>query len=149
VEALVQAGVRPEAVSSVYRSAPVGYAAQPDFLNAVLVGGWPGSVEALLDAALAAEAAAGRRRSFRNAPRTLDIDLILVDGLVMEGDRLTIPHARWRERAFVLAPLAEVAPGWADPVTGSTVQEIWSKSAGRLPEVRVVAPPSELWSLPT
>jgi 2-amino-4-hydroxy-6-hydroxymethyldihydropteridine diphosphokinase len=149
VEALERAGVGIEAVSSVYLSAPVGYAAQPDFLNAVVVGRWTGPVEALLDAALAAEAAAGRRRTFRNAPRTLDVDLVLVDGLVSEDDRLTLPHPRWRERSFVLAPLAEVAPEWADPVTASTVQEIWSKSAASLPDVRVVAPPSDLWSPPT
>ena len=146
VDGLAREGVMVEAVSSVYRSAPVGWADQPDFLNAVLVGRWPGAPEALLAAAQRVERGAGRLRSFPNAPRTLDVDLVLFDDVVRDAPDPILPHPRWRERAFVLAPLAEVAPGWRDPVGGSTVHQIWSSTAARLAEARVVAPASALWS---
>ena len=96
--------------SSLYRTKPVGYAAQPDFVNAVaqLETGLP--PERLLDALQAIEARHGRERSFPNAPRTLDLDLLLFGKLVVQTERLTVPHPRMRERAFVLDPLREIAP---------------------------------------
>lgn len=96
--------------SSLYRTAPVGYANQPDFINAVaqLETGLP--AERLLDELQALEARHGRRRSFPNAPRTLDLDLLLYGRLVLKTDRLTLPHPRMREREFVLIPLREIAP---------------------------------------
>lgn len=96
--------------SSLYRTAPVGYAAQPDFVNAVaqLETGLP--AERLLDELQALEARHGRERSFPNAPRTLDLDLLLYGRLVLNTERLTVPHPRMREREFVLAPLREIAP---------------------------------------
>jgi 2-amino-4-hydroxy-6-hydroxymethyldihydropteridine diphosphokinase len=149
VRGLHRAGVWVDIVSSVYRSAAVGDPDQPDFLNAVVVGRWAGSPAALLQVAHRIERAAGRTRPFANAPRTLDIDLIFVGGVVRREAPPILPHPRWRERAFVLAPLAEVAPGWRDPVGGSTVLEVWSSRADELPEARIVAPPSALWSPPT
>ena len=96
--------------SKLHRTAPVGYADQPDFINAVaqLETGLP--AERLLDELQALEARHGRVRSFRNAPRTLDLDLLLFGSLVMNTERLTLPHPRMRERAFVLEPLREIAP---------------------------------------
>jgi 2-amino-4-hydroxy-6-hydroxymethyldihydropteridine diphosphokinase len=96
-------------VSSLYRSAPVD-AEGPDFLNAVAAVETALAPEALLDALQAIERSHGRERSFRNAPRTLDLDLLAFDGLSLRSARLTLPHPRMHERAFVLLPLAEVAP---------------------------------------
>jgi 2-amino-4-hydroxy-6-hydroxymethyldihydropteridine diphosphokinase len=96
--------------SSLYRTKPVGYADQPDFINAVaeLETGLP--AERLLDELQALEVRHGRERSFPNAPRTLDLDLLLFGKLALRTDRLTVPHPRMKERAFVLDPLREIAP---------------------------------------
>lgn len=96
--------------SSLHRTAPVGYPNQPDFINAVaqLETGLP--AERLLDELQGLEARHGRIRTFPNAPRTLDLDLLLYGRLVLNTERLTVPHPRMREREFVLAPLREIAP---------------------------------------
>lgn len=146
---LEAAGFRIEASSSLYASAPVGYDDQPDFINAVVVGRWPGGPTGLLRVTRRLEEAAGRTRTFRNAPRTLDVDLLLAPGVGSDGPELRLPHPRWKERSFVLAPLAEVAPGWTDPSSGETVEEIWIRARPALPPVEVVGPPSELWRPPT
>lgn len=97
------------ACSSLYLSKPVGYADQPDFINAVagIITRLP--PRTLLAELLNIEALHGRNRTFKNAPRSLDLDLLLYDGLVMHEHGLTLPHPRMTERAFVLAPLAEIA----------------------------------------
>ena len=106
------------AQSSLYRTAPVGYADQPDFINAVAAIDTELNPRELLDALLAIEIEHGRVRQFANAPRTLDLDVLLyADGRVHE-DGLTIPHPRMHERAFVLAPLNEIAPDCAIPGRG-------------------------------
>ncbi|MDE3012070.1 MAG: 2-amino-4-hydroxy-6-hydroxymethyldihydropteridine diphosphokinase [Pseudomonadota bacterium] len=97
--------------SSLYRTAPVGYLDQPDFINAVAAVDTTLPPLDLLDALLALELDAGRERSFRNAPRTLDLDLLLYGDLRLDHPRLTLPHPRMGSRAFVLAPLAELTPG--------------------------------------
>jgi 2-amino-4-hydroxy-6-hydroxymethyldihydropteridine diphosphokinase len=96
--------------SSLYRSAPLGHADQPDFVNAVaqLETGLP--AERLLAELQEIEARHGRRRSFPNAPRTLDLDILLFGDRALRTENLEIPHPRMRERAFVLQPLLEVAP---------------------------------------
>jgi len=96
--------------SSLYRSAPVGYAAQLDFVNAVaqLETGLP--AERLLAELQAIELRHGRSRSFANAPRTLDLDLLLYGAAQLKTATLQVPHPRMRERAFVLKPLLEIAP---------------------------------------
>lgn len=99
------------AASSLYRSAPVGYADQPDFINAVAKVQTGLSPYELLDALHVIENRHGRRRSVRNAPRTLDLDLLLYGILSVDENALTLPHPRMHERAFVLLPLAEIAPG--------------------------------------
>jgi 2-amino-4-hydroxy-6-hydroxymethyldihydropteridine diphosphokinase len=103
------------AVSSLYRSAPVGYADQPDFINAVVKLQSQLTPHELLDALHAIENRHGRRRSRRNAPRTLDLDLLLYGTLVLDEDGLILPHPRMHERAFVLLPLAEIAPDASVP----------------------------------
>jgi 2-amino-4-hydroxy-6-hydroxymethyldihydropteridine diphosphokinase len=105
--------------SSLYRSAPVGYLDQPDFINAVARLETMLDPRALLDAVLAIEHRHGRERTFPNAPRTLDLDIILYGDLTVQGPGLTIPHPRMHERAFVLVPLAEIAPGCVVPGRGA------------------------------
>ncbi len=107
------------AQSSLYRTAPVGYTEQPDFINAVAALETQLTARELLIALLATEQSHGRVRSFNCAPRTLDLDVLLYgDARVLE-DGLTIPHPRMHERAFVLAPLAEIAPHCEIPGRGS------------------------------
>ena len=96
--------------SSLYQSAPVGYANQPDFINAVVEISTQLSPQALLDALLTIENEAGRERPFANAPRELDLDLLLFDDEIMNTAKLTLPHPRMFERGFVLLPLAEISP---------------------------------------
>lgn len=104
--------------SSLYRSAPIGHADQPDFINAAaqLETGLP--AERLLAELRGIEDHHGRTRSFSNAPRTLDLDLLLYGRQTMNGAGLTLPHPRMHERAFVLMPLAEIAPNLAVPGRG-------------------------------
>lgn len=96
--------------SSLYRSAPIGHAAQPDFINAVaqLETGLP--AERLLAELQEIEARHGRERSFPNAPRTLDLDVLLFGNAVLDTPSLKLPHPRMHQRAFVLKPLLEIAP---------------------------------------
>ncbi len=105
--------------SSLYRTAPVGILSQPDFVNAVAVLETTLPPEALLDALLDIEARFGRVRRERNGPRTLDLDLLLYDDIELDLPRLTLPHPRLHLRAFVLLPLAEVAPDLVIPRRGS------------------------------
>ena len=102
-------GTRVAALSSVWRSAPVD-AGGPDFLNVVAALDTALAPIELLDALQAIELAHGRERPYRHAPRTLDLDLLLYDELTLETPRLTLPHPRLGERAFVLRPLLEIAP---------------------------------------
>ena len=103
-------GTRVSRRSSLYRTAPVGHADQPDFLNAVARLETGLAAEDLLRELQAIERRHHRERSFANAPRTLDLDLLLYDGRMIASPRLTLPHPRMHERAFVLAPLAEIEP---------------------------------------
>ena len=103
-------GTEVAAVSSVYETEPVGYADQPRFLNMAAVVETALSARALLGACLGIEAALGRVRSFPNAPRTLDLDLLVVEGESAADPELTLPHPRMGERGFVLAPLRDLFP---------------------------------------
>lgn len=114
-------GVR---ASEWHETDPVGVGEQPRFLNGVLVGQTTATAAGLLESLLAIERDAGRVRPHPGAPRTLDLDLILYGDEVLNVPGLTVPHPRFRERAFVLAPLAEIAAEWVDPVTGKTVGEL-------------------------
>jgi 2-amino-4-hydroxy-6-hydroxymethyldihydropteridine diphosphokinase len=111
--------------SSIHQTEPVGVEpGQPLFLNAAAVGETALSAPAVLDALLAIEQRHGRLRPYRGAARTLDLDLILYGAQVVELPGLVVPHPRFRERRFVLEPLAELSPDWVDPVTGKTLAEL-------------------------
>ena len=96
--------------SSLYRTAPMGHAAQPDFVNAVAQLETALPAERLLAELQEVEARHGRARSFANAPRTLDLDILLFGSARIQSGALTVPHPRMHERAFVLKPLLEIAP---------------------------------------
>ena len=118
------------AVYRYYDTVPVGVSGpQAMFLNAAAVGETALAPRALLEALLAIEQERGRERPYVNAPRTLDLDLILAGDRVVEEPGLVLPHPRFRERRFVLEPLAAVAPDLRDPVSGKTVAELLSDAA--------------------
>lgn len=104
--------------SSLYRTAPVGDVAQPDFINAVAEIETDLAPRELLDAVRAIETRAGRERPFPDAPRTLDLDVLLYDDRVVREPGLVIPHPRMHQRAFVLAPLVEIDPAIEIPGHG-------------------------------
>jgi|SRR5687767_434045 len=106
-------------------TAPVGVSPdQPRYLNGVVVGDTGLTPAALMERLLAIEREAGRARAAPLAPRTLDLDLILYGNELIEEPAVTVPHPRFRERLFVLEPLAELAPGWIDPATSQTVSAL-------------------------
>jgi len=104
--------------SSLYRTAPIGLLEQPDFINAVVRLRTGLDPQQLLAHLLAIESRHGRVRGHRDGPRTLDLDLLIHGDLVAAGPRLTLPHARMHERAFVLLPLSEIAPACVIPGMG-------------------------------
>ncbi|MFY9328897.1 MAG: 2-amino-4-hydroxy-6-hydroxymethyldihydropteridine diphosphokinase [Georgfuchsia sp.] len=109
------------AASSLYRTAPVGLRNQPDFVNAVISIETQLDAPGLLDELFAIEARFGRSRSIPNAPRTLDLDLLLHGDTICDDPQLTLPHPRMHQRAFVLVPLAEIAPDITMPVHGMLI----------------------------
>jgi 2-amino-4-hydroxy-6-hydroxymethyldihydropteridine diphosphokinase len=112
-----------EAVSTVYESEPVGFREQPNFWNLALRLHTDLDPEALLGVVKAIEHDLGRRPTFPNAPRPIDIDLLLYDQELVAAPNLTIPHPRLTERAFVLRPLVELDPELRHPRTGKLLQE--------------------------
>lgn len=108
-------------------TSPVGVSPdQPRYLNGVVVGETSLSARDVLDRLLAIEGAAGRTRPSPMAPRTLDLDLILFGDKKIEEPGLLVPHPSFRERLFVLEPLAELVPDWIDPVTGRRISQLLS-----------------------
>jgi 2-amino-4-hydroxy-6-hydroxymethyldihydropteridine diphosphokinase len=116
-------------LSSVVETEPAGEGLQdqPLYLNAVAVGHTALTAREMLDALLAIEKACGRERPYPGAPRTLDLDLILLGATIRNSTGLQVPHPRFRERTFVLGPLVEIAPEMIDPVTGLTVTQLLRK----------------------
>jgi len=108
--------------SRLYRSAPVGHDAQPDFVNAVARIDTELEAPPLLAELQAIELRHGRERSFRDGPRTLDLDLLLYGESIIASASLTVPHPRMHQRAFVLRPLAEIAPTASVPGRGTVAQ---------------------------
>lgn len=106
-----------------YQTAAIG-PPQPDYWNGCVLLQTTDAPLALLERLLAIEAQFGRVRRERWGPRTLDLDLLLVDDLILELPRLQLPHPRMRERAFVLVPLAEIAPDWVEPVSGCAIADL-------------------------
>jgi len=128
-------GVRVRATSSVYETEPVGGPAQGAYLNAVVQAETRLRPEEVLASCLEVEREAGRVRSVADAPRTLDLDLLLYGDAVVETRGLAVPHPRLHERRFVLVPLAEIAPEARHPVLGLSAREM----ERRCPDTAAVA----------
>jgi 2-amino-4-hydroxy-6-hydroxymethyldihydropteridine pyrophosphokinase len=125
--------------SSLYRSAPLGYTDQPDFINAVAEIETGLSPRQLLEALLDMEHRHGRVRDFLNGPRTLDLDILLYDGLMVHEPGLTLPHPRIGDRAFVLRPLLEIAPDCVVPGVGPAAGLLYNCEDQRLEKLPATA----------
>lgn len=116
-------GIKLQAKSSWYITKAVG-PPQPDYLNGCAILQVEMSPQLLLETLLATEQKFGRVRQQRWGARSLDLDLLLYDDLIMDTPNLQIPHPRMRERAFVLVPLAEIAPDWVEPISGRVIKDL-------------------------
>jgi len=129
------------AVSAFYRTEPVGHTDQPFFWNAVAAVEWRGSPAALLALARDVERRVGRRPSFRNGPREIDVDVLDLGGRRRAVPDPVLPHPRLSRRRFVLAPLAEVAPGWRHPVSGKSAAALLARLPARPRATRLSSRP--------
>jgi 2-amino-4-hydroxy-6-hydroxymethyldihydropteridine diphosphokinase len=118
-------------VSSVYDTEPVGVGEQPRFLNLMCCINTDIGPMQLLSLIKGIESSMGRDLSLRNAPRVIDIDIILYGDTIMKSPELIIPHPRMRERAFVLVPFAEIAPEVVHPITGERIDDLATRVEGR------------------
>jgi 2-amino-4-hydroxy-6-hydroxymethyldihydropteridine diphosphokinase len=124
--------------SAVYETAPVGFLDQPAYLNAAIQLQTELTPRQLLDALLRIETEHGRERTFRDAPRTLDLDILLFDDRIVDEPGLVIPHPRLHERPFVLAPLADIAPHVRHPVAGQSISALWQSLQATAAGVRQI-----------
>ncbi|MGK7901675.1 MAG: 2-amino-4-hydroxy-6-hydroxymethyldihydropteridine diphosphokinase [Hormoscilla sp.] len=119
-------GITVKTYSSWYNTAPIG-PSQPDYLNGCAILEVELNPQELLKTLLAIEDQFGRVRQERWGPRTLDLDVLLFEDLILETPELQIPHPRMTQRAFVLVPLAEIAPDWIEPVSGDAIAQLVEK----------------------
>ncbi len=141
VDRLHSRDVRIKRLSSVYETEPQGMRNQRWFLNLVAEAETDLFPRRLLGRIVKIERELGRRRAIENGPRTIDIDILFFGNAVVHMDELTIPHPRFAERRFVLAPIVELAPDLRDPVSHQTMRELLAATAGqtvRAVEFRVV-----------
>ncbi len=117
-------GIKVKNTSKWYKTKPVGGPPQPDYVNACALLMVDLEPHKLLETLLEIEQKFGRVRKEHWGPRTLDLDLILYDNLILDTPNLQIPHPRMKERAFVLVPLAEIAPNWIEPVSGKSITQL-------------------------
>lgn len=115
--------ISPRMISPAYETKPVGFAGQSDFYNVALSAQTSLSPVETLARLKEIEASMGREKGTVNGPRVIDLDLLYYDDLVLESPELSVPHPRRAGRAFVYAPLADIAPNFVDPITGKTVLE--------------------------
>ncbi len=125
--------------SALYRTAPQGFRNQPAFYNAACRIWTPLGPYGLMARLLAVEAAIGRQRTFRNAPRVLDIDILFYNRMVVSTPPLTLPHPRISERLFVLKPLADIAPQLTHPASGETVRDMLARLGPQSDAIEAVA----------
>jgi 2-amino-4-hydroxy-6-hydroxymethyldihydropteridine diphosphokinase len=124
----LQPAVQVLARSPIYETPPWGYADQPYFLNQVIQGETLLEPVALLDLLKKIEAEMGRVKSIQNGPRVIDLDMLFYDDLVMDTERLTLPHPRMAGRGFVLMPLADLVPELVHPISGLTIRAMLAES---------------------
>ncbi len=116
-------GIRVQEYSSWYQTTAVG-PPQPDYINGCALLEVRLTPQELLQILLGIEAQLGRIRRERWGPRTLDLDLLLFDDVILDQPNLQLPHPRMQERAFVLVPLAEIAPNWIEPISGKSIAQL-------------------------
>lgn len=133
---LEDSGIKILARSSLYRTSPWGVVEQPDFVNACALGDTTLAPAGLLAATQAVERDLGRQAGLRWGPRPIDLDILAFDDVAMDAPDLTLPHPRLRERAFVLVPLAEIAPDWV--IAGRRIAD-WADAVGSAGTTRLQA----------
>ena len=141
---LRESGFRIEALSSIYETPPIGYLDQPPFLNGVVVGWTSLAPLGLLARCRDLEKAAGRDRSVPQGPRTLDVDVVFFKDQIIRVPGLRVPHPRWKERSFVVRPLAAISPYLRDPETGWQVHEVARYWPMEPEEIQIVSSPEAL-----